>query len=130
MREINYIKLKYGPFYENGWLIANLVKLCVGVQLPVLGLAAWPAFLHRPRLAVSSIELRHGCCSPQHLIPAQSHRLGWWTTTKRRCPDRAPGPASPLFLLAKWPVCESESAVSELVTPAISYHMLHTCHAT
>ena len=36
MREINYIKLKYGPFYENGWLIANLVKLCVGVQLPVL----------------------------------------------------------------------------------------------
>ena len=36
MREINYVKIKYGPFYENGWLIANFVRLWVGIKRPVL----------------------------------------------------------------------------------------------
>ena len=31
MGEINYVELKYGPFYENVWLIANFVH-CFGLQ--------------------------------------------------------------------------------------------------
>ena len=45
-------------------------RCCLGCCL-----TAWPAFLHRPRPAVSSIELRQAG-NPQHSIPAQSHRFG------------------------------------------------------
>ena len=62
MREINYVKLKYGPLYENGWLIANFVRLCVGIQRRCClccCLAARPAFLHTPWPAMRYLELRH-----------------------------------------------------------------------
>ena len=68
MREINYVKLKYGPFYKNGWLIANFVRLWVGIKQPVL-----PGLLPR----------RPACCEL---------RYGWQPYPRRVTGNTANGP--------------------------------------
>ena len=54
MWEINYVELKYGLFYENLWLIANLVRQCRTSRAPQSAVTAggcWPGLM--PSLSAS-----------------------------------------------------------------------------